>query len=96
MIFGSRMSSCDSGAVACPDRRFCAPAWPDACEAIRRGGQSLGDAGGVAQRQKGIDPDGPTLCDLANPLELRVEPITATIETSSMTSGQVGMICPPA
>ncbi len=30
--------------------------------------------------RRGSAPDGPTLFDLANPLELRVEPITATIE----------------
>jgi hypothetical protein len=46
--------------------------------------------------RRGSTPDGPTLFDLANPLELGVEPITATIEPSSMTSGQIGIICPPA
>jgi predicted RNase H-like HicB family nuclease len=30
--------------------------------------------------RRGSAPDGPTLFDLANPLELRVEPITATID----------------
>ena len=30
--------------------------------------------------RRGSTPDGPTLFDLANPLELRVEPIAATID----------------
>ena len=34
----------------------------------------------IARNRRGSAPDGPTLFDLANPLELRVEPIAAAVE----------------